>query len=199
MPKRIVVSSDEDEPDDEPKAKRPRAAAVAHEAPRAAAVATEVPVTETEIVRAAAECRRAVIAEFPEYKPALRGVTLEVSARMQSAGAKTVFDAATLRPRCVRLSLPIFSVRSNLASLPDVVRHELAHAIAGREASHGPAWRCVCKKIGGTAALCHTLACGGEQPQRPQERARRPENKTRSSTDSWQRASESLISQIIRF
>lgn len=177
-------------------------------------------VSEAEVLQAAERCRRDVLTTFPEYKATLRGVQIEVSLRMQSSGAKTVFDASTLRPRCVRISMPIFSVRSNFTALADVMRHELAHAIAGREAAHGPEWQRVCKRIGGSASLGHSLCCGGEQqpprepapPRPPQPRARnaaqRPTSSSSSSAgpagrknaqETWRSAADSIIGQLIRF
>ena len=213
--RRIVISddeSDESESDKALPAKKKRSdAAPASKRAKSDAASLSEPVSAAELLHAGEACKRAVLAEFPEYKPALRSVVLEVSERMTSSGAKTVFDGATLRPRCVRLSLPIFCVRSNLdSSITDVVRHELAHAIAGREAAHGPAWQRVCKRIGGTAALGHRLSCCGEQQQQQQQPVpqrgatagavpRRRHKASSRGADSWKAASDSLISQLIRF
>ena len=220
--RRIVVSSDEDEPEGRPvprplhgrrevgvpsnsSSKRPKLANASATKRR-----DEQPASSEEIRSVAEACKREVIEKFPEYASVLRRVAIEVSARMESSGAKTVFEASTLRPQCVRLSLPIFSLRENLhGSLSDVVKHELAHAIAGREAAHGDKWQTVCRRIGGTAALYHTLSCHGDAHDRRQvpaqrgrstERARRPATSTSSSREaSWKSATETLLSQLIRF
>ena len=36
----------------------------------------------------------------------------------------------------------------------DTVLHEIAHALAGRAAGHGPAWRAMCRKIGAKPERC---------------------------------------------
>ena len=205
--RRIVVSSS-DEDDEGPAAAPPKQRKRRSE-----------PATAAEILRAAEACKRDVLAAFPEYKPALRGVAIEVSSRMQTSGAKTIFNAETLRPRCVRISSQVFGERENLeTALSDVVRHELAHAIAGREAAHGKEWRRVCRRIGGSAALYHTLSgqgCQGDDQEPPQRgraqtpaataqpRARaRGSGKRSAGADRdarWRSASDSLISRLIRF
>ena len=219
--KRVIeISSDEDEEAGLPAPKVARAGSNLNKAverpadPRKQPTKRPAsdPVSSSELLREAEACKRDVISTFPEYKAALRCVSIEVSERMQSSGAKTVFDGETLRPRCVRLSLPIFSVRDNMHSaLNDVMRHELAHVIAGRNAAHGPEWQRICRRIGGTAALYHSLSCQGSAPQ-PDPEPRRTQKAPASrherrgtssagtgSTDKWRKASDSLISQIIRF
>ena len=222
MKKRVItVSSDEEDVESAPK--RPRSSAKSDSAARPNQELTRkphqqrpnnaapkkpaaAPVTSAELMRKAEACKASVLSEFPEYKSVLRNVVIELSGQMQSSGAKTVYDGHTLKPRCVRLSLPIFSVRQNMeTSLVDVMRHELAHAIAGRKAAHGPEWQRVCKRIGGSAALCHTLSCQGEQASATAP-ARRKLSKghaaapsRRTEEQSWKSASDSLISQLIRF
>ncbi|KAL1518774.1 hypothetical protein AB1Y20_003058 [Prymnesium parvum] len=164
-----------------------------------------------EILRLANAVLADVASRFPQYAPPLRRVSIEASAAMSSSGAKTVFDARVggrpPRARAIRLSLPLFARRENLRSLADVMLHEIAHVIAGRAAAHGAAWRDVCVKIGGSAAVGHRLSCGGggeggsagraivkARPARPRVR-----REAAGASLDWKRASESLISQIIRF
>ena len=185
-----------------------------------------------EVKRSAEAVIASVASEFPEYKRVLKSVAVETSHQMSSSAAKTVFDvlgaSEAPAPRCIRLSLPIFTVRRHFdESLRDVVLHEAAHAIAGREAAHGPKWQSVCRRIGGTAALCHDLACGGERasyvfPSAPSahqstgaasrsaravpvasKRKRSGSGAGRGSSarsaEAWRSASEKLISQLIQF
>lgn len=50
-----------------------------------------------------------------------------------------------------RIELSAFFVAANDDdAVGDTVRHEIAHALAGREAGHGPAWVTVCQRIGAT-------------------------------------------------
>ena len=180
------------------------------------------PVSADELERSALTVVQEVSTRFPEHAALLRRIAIETSSRMQSSGAKTVFDGAPPhRPRCVRLSVPILSVRKNFGSLRDIMLHELAHCIAGRDAAHGPRWRKVCLALGGTAAIGHTLSCGGgsdgdggrrpaqqEQPRRRSASASRgrgsgssssSSGRSREPSDMWGAASDALISQLIRF
>ena len=179
MKRRIVISDDEeDERPDPPVAKKraadqPAAASTARPTVPAASTAQPTvpaastarpaapmaPVSAEKLERSARAVVLEVSARFPEHAALLRRIAIETSSRMQSSGAKTVFDGAPPhRPRCVRLSVPILS--ENFSSLRDIMLHELAHCIAGREAAHGPKWRKVCLALGGTAAIGHTLSCG---------------------------------------
>ena len=164
-------------------------------------------VSATDIERRARGVIGEVSVRFPQHARTLRRVEVETSAQMASSGAKTVFDAASpQRPRCIRLSLPIFKVRENFdSSLRDVVLHEAAHCIAGRAAAHGMAWQTVCREIGGTAALGHNLSCDceGGSGRTPTQRIGAPpaakRRRSQGGSSSWSAASDAVISQLIRF
>jgi len=50
-----------------------------------------------------------------------------------------------------RIELSIHFVAANdRAAVHDTLLHEIAHALAGREAGHGPRWRQICRRIGAT-------------------------------------------------
>jgi predicted SprT family Zn-dependent metalloprotease len=49
--------------------------------------------------------------------------------------------------RTIELSIH-FVERNSEAAIRDTVLHEIAHALAGREAGHGPLWRAICLRIG---------------------------------------------------
>jgi predicted SprT family Zn-dependent metalloprotease len=81
-----------------------------------------------------------------------------------------------------RIELSIHFVESNdAAAVRDTLLHEIAHALAGQAAGHGPRWRRICRQIGATPARCGDAAmprgqwvatcpgCGGQY-----ERHRRP-------------------------
>lgn len=44
----------------------------------------------------------------------------------------------------------------------DVMLHEVAHALAGRGAGHGPAWKAIARKIGAKAQRCATPSASPE-------------------------------------
>jgi predicted SprT family Zn-dependent metalloprotease len=37
----------------------------------------------------------------------------------------------------------------------DTILHEIAHALAGREAGHGPVWRAACRRVGARPERCY--------------------------------------------
>jgi len=48
-----------------------------------------------------------------------------------------------------RIELSMYFVAHNEEpAVRDTLLHEIAHALAGEKAGHGPAWRAVCKRIG---------------------------------------------------
>ena len=53
----------------------------------------------------------------------------------------------------IELSLP-YVLRNDEASIRDTVLHEIAHALAGKKAAHGPAWKALCVRIGATPKRC---------------------------------------------
>lgn len=57
-----------------------------------------------------------------------------------------------------RIELSQFYVAHNdEASVRDTILHEIAHALAGERAGHGPKWQAVCQRIGATPErLDHT-------------------------------------------
>ena len=56
----------------------------------------------------------------------------------------------------------------------DTIRHEIAHALAGPEAGHGPAWRALARQLGATPRSC--------QPEDDETRCRREAAKSRFRT-----------------
>jgi predicted SprT family Zn-dependent metalloprotease len=50
--------------------------------------------------------------------------------------------------------------------LKDTLLHEVAHALAGKQAKHGPQWRAVARSIGCSATRCHMMKSGVEHRYR---------------------------------
>jgi predicted SprT family Zn-dependent metalloprotease len=88
-----------------------------------------------------------------------------------------------------RIELSVHFVQANdLEPVRETVLHEIAHALAGEKAGHGPAWKAVCRRIGckpercdnGTAVMprgrwnAQCPACGKHYSRyrRPQKHAR---------------------------
>jgi len=57
----------------------------------------------------------------------------------------------------IELSLP-FVQRNDEAAVRDTILHEIAHALAGQKAGHGPAWKRICRQIGATPERCDNTA-----------------------------------------
>lgn len=58
-----------------------------------------------------------------------------------------------------RIELSAHYVLRNLeASVRDTILHEIAHALAGQQAGHGPAWKALCRQLGATPARCDPTA-----------------------------------------
>jgi len=53
----------------------------------------------------------------------------------------------------IELSLP-FVTRNDEAAVRDTILHEIAHALAGRRAGHGPAWKAICLRLGAKPQRC---------------------------------------------
>lgn len=59
--------------------------------------------------------------------------------------------------RLKRIEIAKFYAQNNpLEKVLDTLRHEIAHAIAGPKARHGPAWRAVAVRIGAVPRACDT-------------------------------------------
>lgn len=60
-------------------------------------------------------------------------------------------------PRVIGLSRAIFAIPENRDQALDTILHEIAHALAGPGAGHGPEWRQMAACIGATPERCHTM------------------------------------------
>lgn len=49
------------------------------------------------------------------------------------------------------------------AEIRDTILHEIAHALAGRDAGHGPVWQAAVRKIGGKAERCKATKASPEK------------------------------------
>eukprot|EP00300_Choanocystis_sp_HF-7_P038366 c55226_g1_i1.p1 GENE.c55226_g1_i1~~c55226_g1_i1.p1 ORF type:complete len:199 (+),score=30.68 c55226_g1_i1:24-620(+) len=142
--------------------------------PRKRTKSNPKPITADAILRKAGQLIETQKRATPEYTRALQAMSLEVSSRMTSSAAKTVFDTATQTPRCIRLSLPIFSAAENFESdeFRGVLMHEAAHWIAGLSAGHTARWKRVCEKLGGIIECHHTLSSDHHHHDQPRQSER---------------------------
>jgi predicted SprT family Zn-dependent metalloprotease len=59
--------------------------------------------------------------------------------------------------RRIELSAP-YVVRNEVESVRDTILHEIAHALAGKDAGHGPKWKAIAARIGATPKRCDDRA-----------------------------------------
>lgn len=96
--------------------------------------------------------REEISQKFPEYLTLLRGIRIRVSNRTTRA-------LGTCRSRGgvafeIVISYAAFKHEENYSKLRDTVLHEIAHAIAGHKAGHGPAWKAIARKVGARPVRC---------------------------------------------
>lgn len=69
--------------------------------------------------------------------------------------ARRRFGSCNYAKRQITLSLHLARL-NDLAPCQDTILHEVAHALAGREAGHGPKWKEACRRVGATPARCYS-------------------------------------------
>jgi predicted SprT family Zn-dependent metalloprotease len=73
---------------------------------------------------------------------------------LDKKGWKFAFDRAVLRhgvcnefTKSISISGPLVALNDE-AWVRELLLHEIAHALAGNEAGHGPRWQAICRRIG---------------------------------------------------
>lgn len=80
---------------------------------------------------------------------------------LHEQGWRFQFDRARARFGCCRFDARLITVSRALALVNteeecrDTVLHEIAHAIAGKEAGHGPVWKKACLLVGAKPVRCY--------------------------------------------
>ena len=69
--------------------------------------------------------------------------------------AKSRFGVCRFRSKRIGLSEPL-TMANDLVQVKDTILHEIAHAIAGHAAGHGPEWKRVCVRIGCKPERCYS-------------------------------------------
>ena len=69
--------------------------------------------------------------------------------------ARRRFGSCDYGRRQITLSVHLARINT-LAQCMDTVLHEVAHAIAGQAAGHGPAWKEACRLVGAQPERCYT-------------------------------------------
>src|SRR5574343_8489 len=78
--------------------------------------------------------------------------------------AKSRLGACNYGKRRIQLSRPVFEIEANRHKAREVILHEIAHALAGHAAGHGPIWQAIARNIGlDNPTRCSELA---QPPQR---------------------------------
>lgn len=64
------------------------------------------------------------------------------------------FGVCRYRTKTISLSRRIVELNDE-AEVEDTIRHEVAHALAGSDAGHGPEWRAACLRTGARPFRCY--------------------------------------------
>lgn len=65
--------------------------------------------------------------------------------------------SCSLGGKRITLSRTLFAIESNRDSALDTIMHEIAHALAGPGAGHGPTWKRVAARVGASPERCSSL------------------------------------------
>ena len=109
-----------------------------------------------EISREALAIREEVIQKFPEHTTLLRNVMIRVSNRTTLSVGICNFKGG--KPFEIVLSGTAFQHEANRTEFRDTVLHEIAHAIAGLRAGHGPEWKRIAIMVGAKPENACSLA-----------------------------------------
>jgi predicted SprT family Zn-dependent metalloprotease len=91
----------------------------------------------------------------PEYAEEISRIVVRTSSRMTAAAGKASWRGPS---RILSISSVFFSDPANVESnLFNTVTHEVAHLLCPRGAGHGPIWRAMHRRLGGTGERCHTM------------------------------------------
>ncbi len=73
----------------------------------------------------------------------------------QFDNAKRRFGQCRFSKRTISLSKPL-TIANDEAQVRDTILHEIAHALAGASAGHGPIWKNMCAFVGANPQRCYT-------------------------------------------
>jgi len=82
---------------------------------------------------------------------------LDAKWRFQWDRAKTRLGLCDFHKKTIQLSLPRTEFQSE-AQIRDTLLHEIAHALAGPKAGHGPRWQHIARELGATPDRCADLS-----------------------------------------
>lgn len=85
--------------------------------------------------------------------------------RVELDGAVRRFGVCRTSRKMITLSRTLVELNDQVTVL-DTILHEIAHALAGAKAGHGPEWRRIAKSIGCSAQRCYSLAETVQPPGR---------------------------------
>ena len=71
--------------------------------------------------------------------------------------ARRRFGSCNFGKKEITLSRYLASL-NDIAQSRDTILHEIAHALAGREAGHGPQWRAACRRVGARPERCYNTS-----------------------------------------
>lgn len=82
--------------------------------------------------------------------------------RFEFDNALSRFGCCRFRDKVITLSRHLVPLNTR-AEVRDKILHEIAHALAGYAAGHGPNWKLICLRIGARPERCHAAAAPPER------------------------------------
>ena len=97
------------------------------------------------------------LAEQQMAKHGLRGWTFSFSK------AKRMLGVCKYRAKRIEIA-EYYAANSTRETVLDTLMHEIAHALAGSGAGHGPAWKAIAVRLGATPRACESSSAVATQP-----------------------------------
>jgi SprT protein len=94
-----------------------------------------------------------------EHRLLAEGWTLHIGKAVRT------FGSCAWEARRITLSGPLIAL-NDAAEVRDTLLHEIAHALAGRKAGHGPLWKAIALAVGAKPERCYTTQTVRVPPKR---------------------------------
>jgi predicted SprT family Zn-dependent metalloprotease len=115
------------------------------------ALARKMALVETDAVLSLSDIEDLAWWASEEHQLVKNGWTFEWDCAVRHAGS------CSLARKRITPSRTLFAIESNHHSALDTIMHEVAHALAGSRAGHGPTWKRVATQVGARPERCCSL------------------------------------------
>jgi predicted SprT family Zn-dependent metalloprotease len=110
-----------------------------------------VTVTEPKVLTMQ-DIQQLALAALEEHGLMLQGWGFQWDNAVKRAGL------CSFRNKQIQLSRAIYGIEANREHALDTILHEVAHALAGPGAGHGPAWKRIARQIGARPERCYSTS-----------------------------------------